>query len=417
MLLGWLMTAMTWLGLPWAWWSVGLPLLGMSLAGLGWRTGGGAARRVPVALHTLRGWEWGVLGVLLCLCAGVTLYALLMPVGDRDSWAMWAFKGQAFARDGAIAPVLRLYRQSDLHHPGYPPTQPLMQVWTYLAVGGIDERMAQLSFPVWYASCLGLVWWAGWRWSGRRSAWAWTLLLATTPIVLDHATLNHADLPLAVAWLLGGIALALWVEDGARRWLAVGVLACAGGAWLKVDGAYLGPAFLGLALALRLLTVHRQALPLRPALIQGLLALGALLMLSVPWYLYAASLDVRPSTPDLEVAQVQGWQNLARGATVIGSEILLSDTNSAYGLMGGGFGALWLLVAGAWLCGWRRLGRDPALWFLALAVVGSIGGYLTIYVARPFFSVDRYLLHLAPLAIVAAQRATASMAASASDVA
>jgi hypothetical protein len=231
-------------------------------------------------------------------------------------------------------------------------------------------------------------------------------LAATTPLFIDHAAMTNADLPLAVAWLLGCLSLALWVEDGERHWLVAAALALAGGAWLKVDGAYLGPAFLGLALLLRLLSVRRQATALRPVFLQGLFALGWLLLLTAPWYLYAGFLDLRPSTPGTALAERQGWQNLTHGASVIGAELLLSGNNSAWGLMGGGFGALWLLVAGALVCGWRRVWRDTTLLFLIIAVIGGISCYLAIYVLRPYSSVERYLLHLAPIAVIAAQRAT-----------
>jgi hypothetical protein len=49
---------------------------------------------------------------------------------------------------------------------------------------------------------------------------------------------------------------------------------------------------------------------------------------------------------------------------------------------------------------------DPVLWFLLLVIGGGIFFYFAIYIVRPFFSVERYLMHVAPLATLAAARAT-----------
>jgi uncharacterized membrane protein len=87
----------------------------------------------------------------------------------------------------------------------------------------------------------------------------------------------------------------------------------------------------------------------------------------------AVSLDLLASTPGTALAERQGWRNLASGARVLRAELLLSGNNSAWGRMGGGFGAFWLLVTGALVCGWRRVWRDTTLLFLILAVIGGIG--------------------------------------------
>lgn len=402
-LLAWWMVAADLLDLPWIWWSIALPLL--ALAGIivyRRRTMTVRAPVCPASFTSWRWWEYGALAILTALVAGASAHAVLVPVNDQDSWTMWALKGQAFFRDGAMAPVLTMYSQSDLHHSSYPPAQPLVQAWAYSAMGGIDERLARLVFTLWYASCLGLVWAACKRWQGRESAWSWTLLLAATPLLLDHAALSNADLPLAVAWLLGCIALAHWIETGERGWLAGAILALAGGAWLKVDGMFFGLLLLGAAVVMRIVQVRRQGHSGLSPLTTGLVALLLLLASIIPWLVYTQALGLLGATPGLARAQQDGWRNLGQGGRVLVAEMLLSYNNSAWGLMGGGFGALWLIVGGAWLAGWRRLSADPVLGFLVLAVLGGVLCYLGIYVLRPFFSIERYLLHLAPIAVVGA---------------
>ena len=75
-------------------------------------------------------------------------------------------------------------------------------------MGGLNERLVKLIFPIWYAVLVGLVGLICRRWGSQRQALAWALLVATTPLLLDHATLGNADLALAVAWLAVATVLA-----------------------------------------------------------------------------------------------------------------------------------------------------------------------------------------------------------------
>jgi cell division protein FtsW (lipid II flippase) len=59
----------------------------------------------------------------------------------------------------------------------------------------------------------------------------------------------------------------------------------------------------------------------------------------------------------------------------------------------------------ALVAGWRAFRHDALLWFLVLTVVGGIVFYLLLYTMRPFYSIERYLMHIAPMAVLAAARA------------
>lgn len=417
---GWLRLAAGW---PLGGALLALWMFGLDLAGLRWSV---LSVSVPLLLTlvtalmttarqdrwprwTLALGRWPLAGWLLValLSAAVILQALLLPLTDQDSWRMWGLKGRAFFLDGSIAPTLTRYPEVDLHQPAYPPLQPLIQTLGYVLMGGIHERAIKLIFPLWYIAAVLLTYQACAAWSQRAAALGWALLLATTPLVLDHATLGNADLPLAVALLLGTYALAEWIAAGDLRQLVGGVVSLAIAAWTKVDGLYLGLLVLLLALAVRLWSVRGRT-PLRSTLGHGLMALLAFALLVVPWPIYAAQIGVRLDLPTLADAQARGWGGLSTSLAEVGAELLLSYNNSAWGLLGGGFGALWLVCGGALMLYADRLWRDPVAVFLALAVLGGIGFYVLIYVVRPLPSIERFVLHLAPLAILAAARLTAA---------
>lgn len=401
-------------GIAWSWISIGLPLLLGSglLLGYQWRRTGGmlpASGRPRPTLH----WEqsgWLIIGVL---SAAVMLQALLLPFSDRDTWRMWGLKGQAFYLDGDLAPVLTMltrYQQNEIHHPDYPPAQPLIQTWVYLTLGGIDERLVKVIFPLWYLACVTAVGWIACQWTTRRAATGWMLLLATTPLLLDHATLANADLPVAVPLLLGSYTLSRWIEDTQPHWLVGSVLLLASAAWVKLDGTYLGAGMLMAAVLVRVLLVRsRGGSPWR-MVGMGAMALAAFGALLLPWqgYIHLHQLGSSIPTPGTDPFphRVLLWE----GIRVIGAELLLSYNNSAQGLLGGGYGVLWLVSGGALVVNWQQVRRDALLGFLLLVLLGGFLFYLGSYMLQPYLSIDRYLLHLAPIAVIAAARATRPLA-------
>ena len=406
-LLAWWMFGLSLLQIPWTWWSIGVPAIAVLVVAAYSCLRQGMIRWPQFPQIQVR-WSLEVFGVLLLglLVVAVTVHTVLLPVTDQDAWKIWSLKAKAFYLDGALRPVLSMYAGEDIHHPAYPPALPLLQTWGYMLLGELDERLAKLVFPLWYVCCLAIVWYACRLWTSARAALGWTWLVAATPLVLDHATLNNADLPLAVALLLGAVSLVQWIETAERRWLVGAVMALSGAAWLKLDGLYLGVLMLGIATAVQLLTYRQHRRSAWVLLVSGVGACGVVILVLLPWQLYTATLDLRSDSPGLEGLQREGWKVLWQGVAVISEELLLSHNNSAWGLLGGGFGVLWFVCAGAWMSGWRRFRGDGVLWFLILTVLGGISCYLAIYALRPFFSVERYLLHLAPIAVIAAARAT-----------
>jgi 4-amino-4-deoxy-L-arabinose transferase-like glycosyltransferase len=357
---GWWMFTLNLLGIAWSWWSIGVPLLVVVAICIAREWRNRKLSRTNFSIPRIRlSWELGGALVIIFLSACVTAQALLLPFTDQDTWTTWAFKGRAFFLDGAMQPMLTLYRQLQIHHPAYPPAQSLIQTWGYIAMSGISERLVKIIFPIWYATALALVWVTCRQWLSRIAAFGWTLLLAMTPLLLDHATLGNADLPFAVALLLSAIALSRWIETGARQWLIGGVVALGGAAWLKLDGLYLGLTILFAASLVRVLVLRRARQSFWKAALTSGVALVAFLLSVAPWMLFARSLNLHDDTPVLDFFRIARLNTISRAVGVIGEELLFSYNNSAWGWLGGGFGALWFICFGALVIGWRKLRHDP----------------------------------------------------------
>jgi hypothetical protein len=402
-ILAWWMFGLFSIGIAWSWWSIGLPLalaalfaiwLGRRRGPIGW----------PARPNLWPSWELYGAIVVGALAVCVAALALLVPFTDADTWRIWSFKARGFYIDSGMERVLSLYRHIELYHAGYPPAQPLVQTWGYLAMGGISERLVKLIFPIWYLACVGMTYCACRQWCSGALAMGWALLLASTPILLDHATLGNADLALAAALLLGGWALARWIESGQRVWLFAGALGLAGAAWIKLDGLYLGAGMIVLAALGRAIARRRDRHAAIQSVLAGSIALGGLLAAVIPWHFYAISLGLDNDIPSARVLQHQGAAIVRRAFAIIGQELLLSHGNSSYGLLESKYGVFWMVCFATVIANWRRMARDGIGLFLILSVVGGIGCYAAIYTLHPYYSIDRYLLHIAPLAVLAAAR-------------
>jgi hypothetical protein len=376
-------------GVAWSLAGVGGALLLIAFAGVACSREGGARLASDCLPADLPAWGMSA-GATLLLAALLALLlaaqATLLPFTDQDTWRIWGLLGKGYALDGNTYTIAGRYRDIGLGY--YPPGQPLLLAWGYTALGGIAERPVKVIFPLWYAAGLAILWGACRARAGAPAAAGWTLLLATAPVVLDHATLVNADLPLGVALLAAAAALARWVHGGAWRMLLASALAVLVAASIKVDGLYLGVGMLCLAAALRggiagwLFGVA--------AIVAGLLVGGAI-----------AQRDPLPL-----LATLQGGFIPAGGAAAreIGAEMLLGTHNSARGLHGGGYGALWLIAGAVLSFNLRRIAADRAAIFLALATLGGVGAYagLLMLHSASATSIERYLLHVAPIAALAA---------------
>jgi|GEM_PF-6471453 len=344
------------------------------------------------------------LGTLFIVCV---IQAGLTPFADQDAWTTWGYNARAYFGAGDLVTAVTHIARSTFSHPSYPPLLPLLQAWSDLAMGGVSERLTKAAMPAWYLSLTGLVYAEARRHLHLRAASLLALFVATTPILLDHAMLNNADLPFTVMLVIGGMALARWLSDGQTRWLASAVLALAASAWTKLDGVYLGLALLSVAAIVKVITLARRSDHQHngATVVHFCIAAGAFIVACLPWPLLIHSLGLSTEAPSISALSVYGLQNLWRGILVTLSEAAFSHTNSTWSLLGSGFGVLWFVCIGVLIWRWRHWGRDGVAVFWASGALVIILFYIVIYALRPFFSIERYMLHAAPLAIFASVRA------------
>jgi hypothetical protein len=377
---------------------IALPLLVVSaaFACIAWRRFGqdliaapAAAARALVASPSLGG-VWRVIWWIAIAWISLRFALLALEVASRplypwDAWIQWATKARVWYELGRIEPFARaeqwfaadgsVYFDAS---PEYPPTMPLLQVWSCLLLGRWDDSL--MNWPWWHIGVgLTLLVYGSLRQLelDARSALAGALIVASLPLANVHVALaGYADLPMAAYYTCAALALLRWSVSRDARDAGLSLLMAIACTQIKNPGV---------AWALTLLPGAAIALsPRHSPKIIGisfaaiLLALGVLMQTQPTFFNYRLHLDF-----DL------AWRALAESYFVYGN-----------------WNLLWYGALVAAILARQRLLAPPLA--ALTAIVGA--GLFFLFVVFGFTdarawvtdqtTVNRATLHLAPLIAV-----------------
>ncbi len=378
--------------------AVGGPLLVVAivLAVLVARGGGGAMARdlrsalrdaftVPDLAPVLRIVWWLLLAWLGLRLALLAVEVFTRPLYPWDAWMQWATKARVWYELGTIVPFARLNEWLAANGaayfdaaPEYPPTMPLLQVWSCLLLGRWDDALMN---GAWWqiAIALALAVYGGLRTLGvaALAALVGAVLVASLPLANVHVALaGYADLPLAAWYTAAALAFLRWNQQ--REWREAGlvVLLLAACTQIKNPGY-----FWALTLVPALLVALLPRLGVRIAVAgfaAASIAMIALAQFRVSIFNYQLKLDFDPA-----------WGDLIQSYFLLGNWHLL-----------------WFGVIAAAALGWRSL-LQPALAPLTTMVAAGLVFLFFVFAftnASTFITdqttVNRATLHLAPLMVV-----------------
>lgn len=229
--------------------------------------------------------------VVALVLALLFVVAYSLPLNEWDGWAFWLPKAKALALSGSLEPhTLTPFSGSD-----YPLLVPMLHGAAFAVADTTNETAIHLQTWILAAGFVGALWFLLRTRVAPALLWPFLAVAAVLP-ELDRRVLQvDGDYPSIFAFVLGTVALVLWVESGAngRRagWAlgtAVVLLAAAAGA--KREGAiYLVAAFAG-AFAATASDWRRRWAPLFYALGIGLATL-------LPWRAWIASHEIVADSP------------------------------------------------------------------------------------------------------------------------
>lgn len=375
---------------------VGGPVLlaALALSLLAWRgarrDAPGAGDRAPVfAAPPLAGalrlvW-WALLAWLALRFALLAVEIGTRPLYPWDAWTQWATKARVWYELGHVAPFARVDAWLAANgaayfdaSPEYPPTMPLLQVWSCLVLGRWDDTL--MNAPWWAIGvALPLVVYGGLRaWgTGALAALVGAFLVASLPLANTHVALaGYADLPMAAFYTAAALAFLRWTRSRARHEAVLALLMAIACTQVKNPGWFWAATLIpGLVVVL----LPRQGV--RLVLIGfavAALALVALARFQLSLFNYQVKLDFNPA-----------W----------------GDLLSSYFLLGN-WHLLWYGAIAAALLAWRQL-LTPAMAPLTMVVAGGllflffVFGFTTAsYYVSDQTTVNRATLHLAPMIVI-----------------
>jgi hypothetical protein len=375
---------------------IAVPVVVVSLAtiAIAWRRDRFDVRAWPARLlrsieaRDLPKWERVVwLALIAWLAVRFSLLAvevLSRPLYPWDAWTQWATKARVWYELRHIAPFARV---SDWYaaggsvyfdaSPEYPPTMPLLQVFTCLMLGRWDDAL--MNAPWWQMSvALALAVYGGLRLLDATKAVAivGTFLAASLPLANVHVALaGYADLPLAAYYAAAVIALTRWSHERGPRDLVVAIVLAVACTQIKNPGWFWAATLVPAAIVV---LMPRRGL--RVALIAFAavaFALAAVARMKLTLFNYRIVLDFDPP-----------WRDLVQ------SYFLLGNWN-----------LLWFGVVAAAALAYKDLFSRS----LVAMTMAAIGGILFLFFVFAFTNasafiadqttVNRATLHLAPLMV------------------
>ena len=375
---------------------IAIPVVVASLAAIAyaWRRDRFDMRAWPTRLvrsieaRDLPKWERVVwLALLAWLAVRFSLLAvevLSRPLYPWDAWTQWATKARVWYELRHIAPFARVaewYAAGGAAYfdasPEYPPTMPLLQVFTCLMLGRWDDVL--MNAPWWQtAVALAFAVYGGLRLLDATKAVAMvgTFLAASLPLANVHVALaGYADLPLAACYAAAVIALTRWSREGDARNLIVAIVLAVACTQIKNPGWFWAATLVPAAIV-----VLMPSRGLRVALIAFAavaFAIAAVARMKLTLFNYRLDLDFDPP-----------WRDLVQ------SYFLLGNWN-----------LLWFGVVAAAALAYRDL-FSRTLVPMTMAVIGGILFLFFVFAftnASAFIAdqttVNRATLHFAPLMV------------------
>ncbi len=394
------MRALSLAGIKFSVLAVGGPLLVATIV-LGWwvwrrnrAAVSAAAQRLPSLRQALstpaltplaRAIWWALLAWLVLRFALLGVEVITRPLYPWDAWIQWATKARVWYELGTIVPFARINEWLAANgtawydaSPEYPPTMPLLQVWSCLVLGRWDDALMN---GAWWqiAVAMTLAVYGGLRSLGvaALAALVGAFLVASLPLANVHVALaGYADLPLAAWYTAAALAFLRWNQQRDWQHAALIVLLLVACTQIKNPGYFWA---LTLLPALVAVLLPQQGVRIAFA---GFAAAIVLMVVVAQFRLsifnYQLKLDFDPA-----------WAELAQSYFLLGNWHLL-----------------WFGVVAAGAIAWRHL-LAPALAPITL-IVGA--GLMFLFFVFAFTNasfyiadqttVNRATLHLAPLMVV-----------------
>jgi len=393
--------------------------------------------------------SWTLFIILIILITASSLvvifFAFLFPIRFWDAISCWSLKGKTFFIDSSIIPFYKNHSYQ-FSHLSYPLYLPLIQTWIYIWLGKVDETLVKVIFPLFYISALFILYNFFRQKFARLAATLAVFVFSVVPIVVDYGYIEYTNLVYGVILLVGVYFFWQWLvcsrgcsdiknKSFHYNYLILSTIFFVILASIRSEGILYLFLFLLINLSCFIWDLVRERMYISGPKVNKAISLensgskGAInhrktnnlkkfvfviiipifisIALLLPWFLLKNKLGLPLLSS--EWLEVYKYQDLTGGTAVvfnaggslsaIVSEFLFSSFDSTRAFLGSAYGPIWVILLFFFIVNIGRLFNGRKWVFFVFVIFGLLSVFISLGFVEDFiWSVDRYLLHIFPLA-------------------
>lgn len=162
--------------------------------------------------------------------------ALIKPLESYDSIAIYAIRAKIFYEAGGIPRDFFSKITNGFPNSGHPLMVPLAENWVYTFLGGLNDFLVKIIFPLYLAALLIIFYFALKEFFDRKKALLFTFILATIPQFNRFSSIGYADFILPFYFTASFLYLFRWMKDKRTRFLILSALFMGLSCWTKMEG-------------------------------------------------------------------------------------------------------------------------------------------------------------------------------------
>jgi hypothetical protein len=175
---------------------------------------------------------------------GVAIWSI--PFRNDGAISIWLFRAKVIVSldHMPLHPDSPYYMGGS--NPAYPIFGSLLAVWAPLATGGWSERLAVITWPLFYLSLIFLAAGGLRRWLNPLGSWLVAYLVASLPLMVIHVVQpGYMDLPLAAFLAAATLHMLWWRSEGTTGDFAIGIIFALAAACMKREGPLMAGILVG----------------------------------------------------------------------------------------------------------------------------------------------------------------------------
>jgi len=333
-----------------------------------------------------------LIGIIIAVFLFVLLQALIIPLAAWDSWAIYGFKAKAFYIEKTVTIDFLNDTTKSYSHPDYPLLVPLIETWIYICLGGWNDQLVKILFPLYFISLIIIFYNNLKYYIDKKYSLLFTSFFITIPQFISLGSNGYADLPLIFYYFTSFVFLLKAYNNLDKRMLFISAMFAGFAAWTKNEGLVLS--IFNVIILAAMIIIQRKIN--RRNIIVLLEYSLVILLIIIPWICLKKSLGIANDVVNGGNFNLASILNNLKKLPIIlswfGKEIIVFKS----------WNLLWVFSLAIITFNFKRIFIRPIL-FIFLSLFFYLGIWVFIYIISPYdinwhlaTSLNRLLLQITP---------------------